>query len=285
MNKRLKTAFQIGLSALALWLVFRQLDGRQLWAVLRRADAGWLCLATGLLVISKLLSASRLRRLFAIAGVRLSATENRNLYWLGMFYNLFLPGGIGGDGYKIWLLNRHGTPVKALLTATLLDRLIGVLPVLSLTLLLGGWLPAVPLPGGWAVAGAALVHLVAWGAVRRFLPDYEPELNRATGLSLGVQLVQCVCVWALVQSLGASGSLIAYQFVFLISSVVATVPLTLGGAGARELTFLLAAPRLGLPVNAAVALSLLFYALTALVSLTGAYFVFTDARLRPVSPS
>jgi glycosyltransferase 2 family protein len=28
------------------------------------------------------------------------------LYLLGIYYNLFLPGGIGGDGYKIYLLKQ-----------------------------------------------------------------------------------------------------------------------------------------------------------------------------------
>jgi len=37
-----------------------------------------------------------------------------------MFYNLFLPGGIGGDGYKIYLLNKlSNKSIKSLTTVTI----------------------------------------------------------------------------------------------------------------------------------------------------------------------
>ena len=112
--------------------------------------------------------------------------------------------------------------------------------------------------------------------MRRFFPDYAPTLGRTTFQSLGVQVLQCASIWALLRATSAPGPPEAYQFVFLISSVVATIPFTIGGAGARELTFLAGAQYFGLPADAAVAVSLLFYGITALVSLTGAYYSWND---------
>lgn len=291
-----KTILKIALSALSLWLVFRQVDVRQVWAVLTKAQVGWLLAATGLFIGSKFLSAERLRLLFARVGVSIKFWPHLKLYWVGMYYNLFLPGGIGGDGYKVYLLNRlTSTPVKLLIQATLLDRLLGLLPLLFLLLLLAAWL----LPSLWmempSLAGMASPStatilltvgiLIALGYVlghwllRRLMPSFAPDYHRTVAQSLGVQMAQAFQVLALVAALGAEGSSEAYLLVFLVSSIVATIPFTIGGAGARELTFLYGARLFHLPVDAAVAVSLLFYLITAFVSLTGAAFSFSSSTL------
>ncbi|GAA4465858.1 lysylphosphatidylglycerol synthase transmembrane domain-containing protein [Nibrella saemangeumensis] len=283
-----KALLKLGVTALAFWLVFRKLDVQQLGAVLSRVQMGWLVVATGLFIASKVLSAMRLRVLFEAGGLPLSTGFNLRLYWLGMFYNLFLPGGIGGDGYKVYYLNREtGVGVKPLLTATLLDRLIGLVPVLSLTLLLGGlvfsgYMPGLAVPaikfrgisiaGLVGIVGFVTVQSLAHWVMRRFFQRFSPKLNLLITQSLGVQVLQCLCVWALWGAIESDGPVLAYQLVFLISSVVAALPLTLGGAGARELTFLAGAQYFGLPVDGAVAISFLFYGITALVSLAGGYY-------------
>lgn len=62
-----------------------------------------------------------------LLNIRIPNLQNLKLYALGMFYNLFLPGGSGGDGYKVYLLRKlYKAPVKHLLSAVLLDRINGV---------------------------------------------------------------------------------------------------------------------------------------------------------------
>jgi hypothetical protein len=60
--------------------------------------------------------------------------------------------------------------------------------------------------------------------------------------------------------------------VFLISSVAAVLPLTIGGMGSREITFYYGSQWLGLDQTISLGVSLLFFGITALVSLTGIYF-------------
>ncbi|QKG53302.1 lysylphosphatidylglycerol synthase transmembrane domain-containing protein [Hymenobacter sp. BRD67] len=98
-----KLAFMAG----ALWLVARHLDLPTLGRTLRYARPGWLGLAAGLFTLSKLISSVRLNTFFRAVGIQLTERYNLRLYWLGMFYNLFLPGGIGGDGYKVYLLGKE----------------------------------------------------------------------------------------------------------------------------------------------------------------------------------
>ena len=270
-----KTILKIALSALSLWLVFRKIDVDEVWAVIRRTAPGGLALATGFYLISRVLGAERLRSLFGQVGLRLGVGPSLKLYWLGMYYNLFLPGGIGGAGYKVYLLNRlTGTPVKPLVQATVLDRVIGILPLGYGLLLLFPDLPQVPVPFWVALPLIALSHWVAAVLIQRFLPTFRPVFLRATVQSVGVQVSQMIQMVVLLYAIDAQGSVPGYLFIFLLSSIVSILPFTIGGAGARELTFLFGAQVLGLPQETAVAVSLLFYLITAFVSLTGVFFSF-----------
>ena len=65
----------------------------------------------------------------------------------------------------------------------------------------------------------------------------------------------------------------------MISSIVAVVPLTLGGIGSREVTFFYGAKFLGLDQNISVGVSVLFFLITAMVSLVGVYFHFKKIKL------
>ena len=271
----LKTILKLVLSALSLWLVFRKIDVADVWAVLTRTRPWGLVAATGCYLVSRVLGAERLRSLFAQVGLRIGPVPSLKLYWLGMYYNLFLPGGIGGDGYKVYLLNRlTATPVKPLVQATVLDRVIGLLPLLYGLLALLPLLPAVSV-SGWVTFPVMLAgHWLAGTLLGRYLPVFSPVYGRATAQSMGVQGAQVLQMVLLLGALDAPGPVAAYLFIFLLSSVVSILPFTIGGAGARELTFLFGAQLLGLPQETAVGVSLLFYLITALVSLTGVAFSF-----------
>jgi len=264
-----KLAFMAG----ALWLVARHLDLPTLARTLRHARPGWLVLAAALFIASKLIASVRLNHFFQAIGLHLSESYNLRLYWLGMYYNLFLPGGIGGDGYKVYLLGRQFPGRrKAIFRALLLDRLSGMVALLVLLLLL---FAATDYPGRWRVGALALVPLglaISYGLGRWGFGEFRAAFGRTSWQALGVQGAQVLCAWALLAALGAAdGPVLPYLLVFLASSVAAVLPLTVGGLGARELTFLYGAKLFALNAPVAVSVSVLFYVITALVSLVGAF--------------
>ena len=81
-------------------------------------------------------------------------------------------------------------------------------------------------------------------------------------------------VLGLVFALGQEGHWAGYLILFLISSLAAMVPVTIGGAGARELSFLYGAPFLQINPEHAVAIGFLFYLVSTAVSLTGVIWSF-----------
>jgi len=269
----LKLAFMAG----ALGLVARHLDLPALGRTLRQARPGWLALATAFFVGSKLLSSVRLNRFFRVVGIGLSEADNLRLYWRGMFYNLFLPGGIGGDGYKVYRLGQRFPGQRTLIfRALLLDRLSGMLALL--VLLLAGLGASAALPLGWRLATLAALPLgvgLSYGLSRWLFSEFRAAFGRTSWQALGVQGAQVFCAWALLAALGAAGDnapTLPYLLVFLASSVAAVLPLTVGGLGARELVFLAGARLFGLNPAVAVSVSVLFYVITAAVSLVGAFF-------------
>ena len=261
---------------MALFLVFRKIDTEQLWEITKTIHWLWLIPASLTFVLSKLFTAFRLNLYFKNIGLLISEKLNIKLYLIGMFYNLFLPGGIGGDGYKVYLLNKHyQTPVKSLVQASLLDRLGGLVAIVFLLLVLilpvDLTLPfSSKIPWELLVGVAALLVFPAFWLIQKLLfKAFLPSFWKANGWSMAGQLAQLVCAWFILKSLGVTENFLAYQLVFLLSSIVAVLPLTIGGVGARELVFVYAHTYAGIDEAIAVAFSLIFFLITAMVSLIG----------------
>ena len=269
-------------SVLLLYLVFDRIPFREVWATVRDSKPGYLLMALLLFTVSKAIAALRLNRYFLQIGLPLSHDSNFRLYLLGMFYNLFLPGGIGGDAYKGYALHRaFGTQLKRLVSVLLLDRLSG----LYLLVVYAGLLLLILSPawaGGylmWLVP-ALLVSLVVYLMLhRRLFPSLQPAFWNSLWYSAWVQLAQLGAATTILLALGISSGMMPYLFIFLLSSIVAVLPITIGGIGSRELVFYFGASWLGLQEDTAIGVSMVFFAITALVSLAGVFYHFRKPEL------
>ncbi|MCU0402888.1 MAG: flippase-like domain-containing protein [Algoriphagus sp.] len=278
LKNQLKIGLKLLLTGLALYLVFRKIDTEQLFQLATSINWLWLIPAVVLFILSKVATAIRLNRYFENIGIHLSEGQNWRLYLIGMFYNLFLPGGIGGDGYKVYLLNKQfKTPVKKLLQAALLDRLGGLIAIVFL--LFGLFLMVeVELDffessvwNGLMIAGLILTIPTFWLVQKTLFKDFLPSFWSGNAWSFAGQIAQLICAWFILMALGIEETILAYQLVFLLSSIVAVLPLTIGGVGARELVFVYAHTYAGIEETAAVAFSLIFFLISAGVSFAGSF--------------
>ena len=127
-NKWPGLLLKIAITVICLWYVSTKIDFRQLAETLLKAKWLWLLAGILLYMISKIVAAIRLNIYFRNIGLRIPETENLKLYWLGLFYNLFLPGSISGDAYKVIRLTKQfGVSYKKTTSAVVLDRLTGLL--------------------------------------------------------------------------------------------------------------------------------------------------------------
>ena len=212
-------------------------------------------------------------RYLASIDIVISQKAHMRLYLLGMYYNLFLPGGIGGDGYKIYLLNKkYDVATRRIFWAILLDRIIGVLALFCMSVVLFSLIPGMGIYTRLAWILIPLSIILIYLIFRRFFPYFLSVFWITNLQSLVVQVLQLLSAILILLSLKLPGSLEEYLFVFLISSIVAVLPLTIGGIGSREFTFMLGAQWLGLDLDISISLSLLFFLITAFTSLWGVIY-------------
>ena len=113
MKKKALLFLKIGISAVLLYLIFLKIPFSEVSQTLLKAHWGYLGLGTLFFFLSKIIAAFRLQLFWQCIGVQLNHGYNLRLYLLGMFYNLFLPGGIGGDAYKGYVIKKtFQTPTK-----------------------------------------------------------------------------------------------------------------------------------------------------------------------------
>lgn len=277
LRKLLKLLIKIVITALCIWYISHKIDLRKLSGVLTVASPGWIVLAIGSFITSKLFSSIRLNIYFRNIDILLPEWNNIRLYWLGMFYNLFLPGSISGDAYKVVRLTKaFNVAYKKTTAAVLLDRFSGLL---ALELLLGiFWMIA--FKGGyysvWLMIGILLTIPVFYFLVKKFFPYFLPGFFPTFAWGIAVQLFQVACMYCILRALHIHAHTEQYMLIFLISSVVAVLPFTIGGLGAREVVFLWGAHIFGLDNTVSVMASLLFYGATVAASLPGLPFIFID---------
>lgn len=272
--KLLKLFLKISVSSVALYFVFRSVNIRDIYNLLKNSEY-WLLFPTLFLyLVSKYITAIRFKRFLKVINLDISDALNFRLYLLGMYYNLLLPGGVGGDGYKVYYLNKlFKSPLKSLLSLSIIDRVSGMVAILLLGELCGVFL----FNNNSVLFCLSLFSIPAtlaafWGGLYLFYNNYLTVFYKTTLQSLAGQFLQVVCVVLLLVLIGIKQDYLPYLFIFLVSSIVAAFPFTIGGIGARELTFLYGAEFFHLDMSASVTVSMLFYMLTATSSLCGIYF-------------
>ena len=273
MKKWLLILARILIAIAAMYFALRNINWRELGQLGWNASLIWLLPAFVFYNISQCISAYRLLQFYKILQPGISYSYNLGLYYKGMFYNLFLPGGVGGDAYKIITLKKSGSTYKQLTTATLLDRINGLsILVLIITLLsnlvsLQGWyddffsllplLMAIGLPGFW---------LIVYFYFKPF-NKVLPVTGLISVLVQGLQLLSFYCILYALQS--DSGPFTEHALVFFVSSVISALPFSIGGIGTRELAMATGAAYFHFSATKMVSASLLLFLLIVISSLAG----------------
>lgn len=272
-SRRYATFFiKLTISIGALFFVFSKLEIKAVADLVFKANWGFLLLALLMFAFSKFVSALRLNRFFFQISISMATVINLKLYLLGMFYNLFLPGGIGGDGYKIYLLQKsYKVKAKSVFWAVFLDRVSGLFALGILTLLLAATVPLL-----WPFRYLLLIIIpgaygVAYFIVKKLFPEFISIFSKTNLQSLVVQSSQVISAYLILMAIAPDEFNSQYLFLFLISSIVSIVPITIGGAGAREFTFLVGSQFLNVGLSQSIALSLSFYIITVIVSFFGIF--------------
>ncbi len=271
-KKRIFTGLKIILSLAAISYVLTRINPLEIFAIFNSANKIMIFSAFLAFIASKIMSAYRSMIIIDGYNIPLSALDNLKLYWTGMFYNQLLPGGVGGDIYKTIVINKlHKNGFKISAGTVLIDRLAGVTVLIILGL---SCLPFTDLnlKNNWIVfSGIPLVLSVFIVLIFIFLPVLKNQIPKLLGLSLLVQSFQIVSILLIIYATGINFRIFEYILIFLVSSIAAMLPLSIGGIGIRELVFLKGSEFLLTDQETAVTISLIFYLISAISSLPGAF--------------
>ena len=122
---------RIGVVAAGVTWAIVWLSAEQRWskltAVFLQMNLGVFAAALGIFVISQLMIALRWWLLLRTQSIFINYWAAVRLHFLGLFYNNFMPGAIGGDLLRAWYVTRHTDRRFEAALSVFVDRVIGLL--------------------------------------------------------------------------------------------------------------------------------------------------------------
>ena len=275
----IKLFLKLAVTGLTLWIVYTKVDLTALSRIWNNAIVWLFAPALFFFALSQFISSFRLLNYFRNIQLPIPVKNNIILYVQGMFYNIFLPGGIGGDGYKILTLRKqYNTPSKQIFSAVFFDRVSGLWALCFLIVSLSLFVPLFNHYTWLIVSGFAAGSIIYYFVIRFFFRTHSTRFFKTHFLALLVQSCQIICVAFILKALGCHEFYFAYFTIFHLSSLATLFFFIFGGLGAREIVIVWAAPILLLNNDMAVSLSLCFYFISAILSLMGIFVVFYSQK-------
>ena len=237
-------------------------------------------------------------------------------YYLGLFFNNFLPTGVGGDVARTIHLNLRGHSAKPLIGSALADRAIGLVVMLlmgAVSILLSPELHVendqklylVMLTALGIVSGALLFWFSDRLPIEKLWKRYQHTRIRKTILevihlcftyrtavkqvfaamilSVMVQSLAILTYYLLANSIGIELSLVTFFAFVSIVQLATSLPISIGGLGIREGVMVALLTSVNVDVHLAATLSLLFLLVLWLCTLPGAVVLLLDKGRRSVS--
>lgn len=234
------------------------------------------------------------------------------LYYVGLFFNNFLPGSVGGDLIRVVQLGKQ-TGIARATASVAIERITSGLALIvivlvsslfmedartylsSLFLLLALVIVLFLLLKLWlrdskkkSVQKGKLANLIkkTKSAIVQFgvtVANYRDEGWRWWGMiALLSLLFQVGMAWIndlLFLSFGIHVSWLDLLVIITLISVITMIPVSLNGLGVREISYVFFFQKLGIPDEISLSVSLLFFFLVSISSIIGGLFWLIERRL------
>jgi uncharacterized protein (TIRG00374 family) len=272
--------------------------------ILQPRNALWAAMALGCLCANVYVAAWRWQTLLYILGVRERIAPLLRAIYVGAFYNLVLPGQLGGQAIKVMLLGRRSPALAAIVASVAIDQLIVVVALFGLALVSAAFAPPLSYRTGWLFGFgftllAAIVVLVLSITPRvqrrllqrmrrwRFMPDGLRHQTSRTWLQLSSYgRHPTLMVWAIVQAVlflltlcgmafglaaavGIQLDFVTIVYVLTLALIAGVAPFTMAGLGTREATFTGVLHLFGVPTETGAAFAVLWLILNTLADAVG----------------
>jgi hypothetical protein len=285
MKKILSFSLKFLVSGVLLYIFFSRVDIEAVFKILKQVEIP-LFIAGFLVYLCIVLISTKRWSLFLPPGIKYLRLVS--LYFIGSFFNTFLPGLIGGDAIKAYYLYRHIGKGGLSLAAVFMDRYMGLSAMAGIAFVafIGGysyikgseiiWL--IPIFCGGFLSASLILWKVNWGKIKFLSSFYTPLMEYKTrkkiilkGLLLGlaVQSGVIITVYILSLSIGLEVPILSFFIFIPIITAASAIPVSIAGLGIREAGFVILFPKVGLTSEESLSLSLLMFTVMCIVNLIG----------------
>ena len=301
----LTTLVKVAVTVALYVAVFYTVDVGKLWERLQTVRMGWVALGVVVYAGGQWLSAWRWWLLLRPVSLDVPYLRVVGFYFIGMFFNIFLPTIVGGDAVKAVLLAREtGAPARSTMSV-FMERNVGLFALLAIATAAAFVAPPVDVKGFnllqltlLVFAGFIAVNIVLANRPAYRLVDYLVALTplarirsraaslydalvpyrearwrgvvaAATAQSFLFQAVVILVVFLNANALGLRVPVPALAVFVPLISLAGMLPVSVNGLGIREALYLLLFGQIGVPADAAVSMALLYFAVTLAASLPG----------------
>ncbi len=287
--KASKIAFvflKIAISSVLLYAVLAKTGASKVLATLSGISATAFISAVLLNILAQFISTLRWRLLLPEG---LGLRKLFSLYMIGSFFNIFLPGIIGGDAVKGIYLYRETGKGSLALASIFMDRYLGFVVLIAIC--------AAAFPFGYKylqgsriewvlpftilsfIVGSLLFFGLKLGRRIKFLSElynyfylYRNQrgvIGKALTLSVFVQLAGIIAVYILSLGLGRNIPLLAFLIYLPLIILFSMLPISISGLGVREGAFVVFFGLIGVKPETATAISLSWFITMSVGSLIG----------------
>ena len=274
MKNKLLTIFQVTITIFFIYYTLTKISLYKILELLKNADLLFILFASIVYFLSQIISSERLWFILKANNLIISSKENIRLYMIGVFYNFFIPGGVGGDAYKGTLMNKKFQwGLKKIYKLLILDRLIGFGVILCLILVFSGFILDLEFTLDFvAILGLLYTFLFIAGKVLvEKIFDNEIVYTKAFFISHLIQILQFGSIILILVSLGVTENYFTFLYIFLISSVLSIF--SFGGIGIREYVFFTLSVNTTVNPDIATSVGLIFTFSALVSSVPGLFFL------------
>ena len=273
LGQHLLTVLQVLVTVGLLWWLFHDPQRRlTIWNALQTADWRWMIAALASAGVCEFLGILRWQLFLKMLHLRVSFGEVTRLFFIGAFFNQFLPGTTGGDVVRvIYLMRDHPENKTAGFLSVAIDRLLAMLVLVAMGLgfawTRGEWFARSFAVGNAMKVFAIVLFVIGIGLIASFFLTSRHLVGRLPArFPLREQIVKLSTLWqlcienrteALLGAFYTVPMLLAYfaafYFVALAFTVkvtfldmtsimplvtaISSLPISLNGIGVRETLF------------------------------------------------
>lgn len=255
----IKLIIKILISVALLFVIARSIDVASVIEVARNMKPEYLLLALLMQLLSAVLASYRWYQIMRRLKFSLGPVFYLKSYLKGTFFNQALPGGIGGDAYRVVETATVGHGKKAAFYGVFLDRVLGLIGLMLLNLLANIAYPdLLPRPifhilNAIALCGIAAVFAFAMlGKIERFAHfKFTRHLHELSGamrsvyrdghaiflhsvMSVLIHFVSMVAIYYIGIGVGLNYDLLTYLVLVPPVMMLTIAPISLAGWGVRE---------------------------------------------------